>query len=264
MAAGRDRWLILPDPDLERDGEGIPADRSERFLRTLYRSRAEEAILEAARLEENPDIIYELGCAYNALRHYGHAAEAVIDRHEAKDRSEPFRLLHRQLAGMAQQVSAFASSKPEVLCGAFKARQINAVLRPLKVLLQEDELNAGNHALTFVSESGENTYSDVLFLLRNYLDVCADFAHRHFDGRPPELPSMRQPFSTRLLELMILDFCMDEPRGILEIGETLGYRDKKTVRKYLNPLLASGCLARTVPDKPCSRNQRYITVKYQA
>jgi hypothetical protein len=41
----------------------------------------------------------------------------------------------------------------------------------------------------------------------------------------------------------------------------LGYKDKKTVRKYLNPLLDRGLLARTVPDKPNSRNQRYITAR---
>ena len=41
----------------------------------------------------------------------------------------------------------------------------------------------------------------------------------------------------------------------------LGYKDKKTVRKYLNPLLDQGLLARTVPDKPNSRNQRYITAR---
>ena len=41
----------------------------------------------------------------------------------------------------------------------------------------------------------------------------------------------------------------------------LGYKDKKTIRKYLNPLLKEGLLLRTVPDRPNSRNQKYITAR---
>ena len=56
-------------------------------------------------------------------------------------------------------------------------------------------------------------------------------------------------------------YCTDEPKSVLQIGEMLGYKDKKTVRKYLNPLLDRGLLVRTVPDRPNSRNQRYITAR---
>jgi len=54
---------------------------------------------------------------------------------------------------------------------------------------------------------------------------------------------------------------MDQARSITEIGGFLGYSEKKTTRKYLNPQLAEGLIARTVPDKPNSRNQRYITLR---
>lgn len=57
----------------------------------------------------------------------------------------------------------------------------------------------------------------------------------------------------------ILVFCT-EPKSVLEIADMLGYKDKKTVRRYLNPLLEQGRLAMTVPDKANSRNQKYITV----
>ena len=49
--------------------------------------------------------------------------------------------------------------------------------------------------------------------------------------------------------------------SIHEIAEMLGYKDKKTVQKYLNPLLEQGILTRTIPDKPNSKNQKYITIK---
>jgi len=41
----------------------------------------------------------------------------------------------------------------------------------------------------------------------------------------------------------------------------LEYKDKKTVRKYLKPLVEQGRLAMTIPDKPNSSNQKYVTVK---
>ena len=61
-------------------------------------------------------------------------------------------------------------------------------------------------------------------------------------------------------EEKILEFCMT-PRGIIEIAAFLGYKDKRSVRKRLNPLLEQGRLAMTVPEKPNSRLQKYITIK---
>ena len=58
----------------------------------------------------------------------------------------------------------------------------------------------------------------------------------------------------------ILRFCV-EAKNIQEIMEHLGYRDKKTVRKYLTPLLQQGRISMTIPDKPNSKNQKYITIK---
>jgi len=58
----------------------------------------------------------------------------------------------------------------------------------------------------------------------------------------------------------ILEYC-NESHGILEIAAHLGYKEKKTVRKYLTPLLEQGRIAMTVPEKPNSRLQKYITIK---
>lgn len=62
------------------------------------------------------------------------------------------------------------------------------------------------------------------------------------------------------IEDKILLFCR-EPKGILEIVKFLRYKDKKTVRKYLNPLIEQGRIARTIPDSPNSRFQKYVTIK---
>ena len=58
----------------------------------------------------------------------------------------------------------------------------------------------------------------------------------------------------------ILDFCIT-PRSILEISELLEYKEKKLVRKHIKPLLEQGRLAMTLPDRPNSKNQKYITIK---
>ena len=58
----------------------------------------------------------------------------------------------------------------------------------------------------------------------------------------------------------VLDFCITE-KSKQEICSFIGYRNLTYfTRKYLNPILASGQLKMTIPDKPNSRKQKYITV----
>ena len=59
----------------------------------------------------------------------------------------------------------------------------------------------------------------------------------------------------------VLDFCITE-KSKQEICSFIGYRNLTYfTRKYLNPLLASGQPKMTIPDKPNSRKQKYITVR---
>lgn len=51
----------------------------------------------------------------------------------------------------------------------------------------------------------------------------------------------------RTQEEKILAFC-SEAKSFLEIMQILGYKERKTVRKYLNPLIEQGRVAMTVPD----------------
>ncbi len=60
---------------------------------------------------------------------------------------------------------------------------------------------------------------------------------------------------------MLLDFCKT-PRSRKEMQELLGIEGRKAFNNnYLKPLLAEGKLKMTIPDKPNSRSQKYITVK---
>lgn len=57
---------------------------------------------------------------------------------------------------------------------------------------------------------------------------------------------------------LILEFCR-EPKSVKEIMEYIGLKHRPTfMYDYLNPLLEKNKLQMTIPDKPKSRNQKYI------
>jgi ATP-dependent DNA helicase RecG len=56
----------------------------------------------------------------------------------------------------------------------------------------------------------------------------------------------------------LLAFCV-EPRRRDEMQQFIGIANREHFRKaILKPLLTSGKLLMTIPDKPNSRNQRYV------
>lgn len=56
----------------------------------------------------------------------------------------------------------------------------------------------------------------------------------------------------------ILFYC-EEPRKKSEIAEYCGFKGMKNfTRNYLKPLLEAGEITMTLPDKPNSRNQKYV------
>ena len=62
-------------------------------------------------------------------------------------------------------------------------------------------------------------------------------------------------YSERILELCTI------PRTIHEIMEVLGFKERKSARRHIKPLLEQGRLAMTLPNTPKSKNQKYITIK---
>lgn len=62
-------------------------------------------------------------------------------------------------------------------------------------------------------------------------------------------------------QVAILAFCK-EPRSKMEIMAHCGYKNAKNFTQlYLKPLIESKRLQMTFPDKPQSRNQKYVTVQ---
>ena len=59
----------------------------------------------------------------------------------------------------------------------------------------------------------------------------------------------------KMLDLMEYDV----PYTSNNIMTGLGLKSKETLRKnYINPAIKSGLIRMTIPDKPKSRNQRYV------
>ena len=58
----------------------------------------------------------------------------------------------------------------------------------------------------------------------------------------------------------ILRFCT-VPRGMMEIAEHINIKERKNARKHVVPLLEQGRLAMTMPEKPNSKNQKYVTIQ---
>jgi len=44
-------------------------------------------------------------------------------------------------------------------------------------------------------------------------------------------------------------------------GSYLGLKDRKNLMVYIKKLLVQGRIAQTIPDKPTSSKQKYITIK---
>lgn len=63
------------------------------------------------------------------------------------------------------------------------------------------------------------------------------------------------------LQNRILEYCK-VPRSKKEITVYMGYKDVKSfAKRYLKPLCEAGELQMTIPNRPSSRNQKYVTVE---
>lgn len=88
----------------------------------------------------------------------------------------------------------------------------------------------------------------VVLRMRSELDLNDEASASESDGR----------LGTKK-EQMVLDFCSD-PRSRQEIAKMLGVDEYYAARRYINPLVGAGVLAMTLPDKPRSKEQRYVRV----
>lgn len=79
-------------------------------------------------------------------------------------------------------------------------------------------------------------------------------------SRTPNQEEIEDNISLLSPQERVFKFC-EEAKSITEISRMLGVNDKKWVRKkYLAPYLGT-VIQLTIPDKPNSRNQKYVIIK---
>lgn len=109
---------------------------------------------------------------------------------------------------------------------------------------------------------GENTISVILPFDKLQVNSQIKSPPPNIEDYPQKLVSLPSKKKVSLiLQDKILSFC-DKPHSIIEIVEYLGRKDRKGVRlRGILPLVNQGRLAMTIPEKPNSRFQKYVTIK---
>ena len=95
---------------------------------------------------------------------------------EEESRRATYDLHHRRLIGLAEEIRPLARKRPDSPCNVYKLQQVNEVLS----LLKEELDVCFNADLALADEDAALSYSDVSFLLRNYLDLSAAYARRRY------------------------------------------------------------------------------------
>ena len=120
--------------------------------------------------------------------------------------------------------------------------------------------NIGSGILRILKVYDKNSF----IFMDNFLRVSFKYRENPFkydteQVKPNKLTEQVKPNKKEDKINLILEFCK-EPKSVKEIMEYIGLKHRPTfMYDYLNPLLEKDKLQMTIPDKPKSRNQKYIT-----
>lgn len=118
---------------------------------------------------------------------------AIIESYdnELKDKrnkiaKSEFDLHFKLLKALYGEISTLSKKEPDHLVNSFKISQINRVIVPIKDLLKDDQ--SSEFLDTFESQSNElssgkpPTYSDVSFVLAQYISACENVIYNNHHG----------------------------------------------------------------------------------
>lgn len=121
--------------------------------------------------------------------------------------------------------------------------------------------NIGSGVLRILDAYDKNCFK----FMEHFLRVSFKYRENPFkydteQDKPNKISEQDKPNKKEDKINLIVEFCK-EPKSVKEIMEYIGLRHRPTfMYDYLNPLLEKGKLQMTIPDKPKSRNQKYVTI----
>ena len=139
---------------------------------------------------------------------------------------------------------------------------VNAKLTEIFVQLHISE-KSGRGVPRIVGEYGEEAFK----FSNNAITVTIPYDKLNLGGTPQVTPQDTPQVAPQDvyvgqgngIENKIVEYCI-EARSVQEILIHIGLKDRKNLMVYIRRLLEQGRIARTIPDKPNSRNQKYIAV----
>ena len=136
---------------------------------------------------------------------------------------------------------------------------VNAKLTEIFVQLHISE-KSGRGVPRIVGEYGENAFR----FTDNAITVTIPYNRLDLGGTPQVAPQVtpqdKYEAAEDIVEEKIVGYC-SMAKSAQEILAYLGLKDIKNLMVYIRRLLKQGRIARTIPDKPNSRNQKYIAIR---
>ena len=124
--------------------------------------------------------------------------------------------------------------------------------------IQETIVKAFSNVGTLKNDNYARTW-----LIRILINECYSLVRKSSKFIPLENLADRQEPESSTVSKQILAFCTT-PKSKKELAAFCGFKDLRNFTlKHINPLLESGQLEMTIPDKPKNRNQKYITVHFE-
>ena len=135
---------------------------------------------------------------------------------------------------------------------------VNDKLTEIFVQLHISE-KSGRGVPRIVGEYGEKAFD----FANNAITVTIPYNRLNLGGTPQVTPQVENALHVDANENRIIEYCK-QPKSLNEILAYLGLKDRKNLRTCIVRLLEQGRISMTIPDKPRSSKQKYITVKQES
>lgn len=114
------------------------------------------------------------------------AYEELISNQTVSADREQFDLLSGLLTRLASEIADLSKKQPDGLVNAFKVRQINKVIQPLKEIMKDEPSAVFLNLVTEPdpearTDKSRNTYSDTAFILSQYREACGKYRSEHYN-----------------------------------------------------------------------------------